>query len=101
MKFEAIKTLDGELQIRTVIPNMEGFPVATVHPERVQTASGDMRERDDMETARLLAAAPDLLGLAKEARQFEVLTGENLAVFTRTFAALAANYVRKVERGGE
>jgi hypothetical protein len=51
--------------------------------------------------ARLLAAAPDLLGLAKEARQFEVLTGENLAVFTRTFAALAANYVRKVEGGGE
>jgi len=51
--------------------------------------------------ARLLAAAPDLLGLAKEARQFEVLTGENLAVFTRTFAALAENYVRKVERGTE
>ena len=51
--------------------------------------------------ARLLAAAPDLLGLAKEARQFEVLTGENLAVFTRTFAALAANYVRKAEGGGE
>ena len=100
MKFEAIKTDDG-VQIRTVIPGMEGFPVATVHPERVQTACGDMAEREDWQTARLLAAAPDLLGLAKEARQFEVLTGENLAVFTRTFAALAANYVRKVERGAE
>ncbi len=99
MKLEAVKTLDGELQVRAVIPGMEGFPVATVHPERFTTACGDMTERDDWQTARLLAAAPDLLGLAKEARQFEVLTGENLAVFTRTFAALAANYVRKVEGG--
>jgi hypothetical protein len=51
--------------------------------------------------ARLLAAAPDLLGLLKDASQLERLTGENLAAFTRTFAALAANYVRKVEGGGE
>lgn len=66
MKFEAIKTLDGELQIRTVIPNMEGFPVATVHPERFTTACGDMTERDDWQTARLLAAAPDLLAAVRE-----------------------------------
>ncbi len=49
--------------------------------------------------ARLLAAAPDLLGLLRDASQLERLTGENLAAFTRTFAALAANYVRKVEGG--
>ena len=99
MKLEAIKTIEGELQIRTVIPDMEGFPVATVHPERVQTACGDMTERDDWQTARLLAAAPDLLGLLRDASQLERLTGENLAAFARTFAALAANYVRKVEGG--
>jgi hypothetical protein len=51
--------------------------------------------------ARLLALAPELLGLLRDASQFETLTGENLAAFTRTFAALAANYVRKVERGVE
>ena len=39
--------------------------------------------------ARLIAAAPDLLNLLTAAGRLEELTGENLAVYARTFAALA------------
>jgi len=39
--------------------------------------------------ARLIAAAPELLNLLTAADRLEELTGENLAVYARTFAALA------------
>ena len=39
--------------------------------------------------ARLIAAAPDLLNLMTAATRLDELTGENLAVYARTFAALA------------
>ena len=39
--------------------------------------------------ARLIASAPDLLNLLTAADRLEELTGENLAVSARTFAALA------------
>ena len=39
--------------------------------------------------ARLIAAAPDMLNLLTAADRLDELTGENLAVYARTFAALA------------
>ena len=45
--------------------------------------------------ARLIAAAPDLLNLLTAADRLEELTGENLAVYARTFAALARATIAK------
>ena len=47
----------------------------------------------------LMCAAPDLLNLLTAADRLEELTGENLAVYARTFAALARAAVAKA-RGG-
>ena len=45
--------------------------------------------------ARLIAAAPDMLNLLTAADRLEELTGENLAVYARTFAALARAAIAK------
>ena len=45
--------------------------------------------------ARLIASAPDLLNLLTAAGRLEELTGENLAVYARTFAALARATIAK------
>ena len=43
----------------------------------------------------LICAAPDLLNLLTAADRLEELTGENLAVYARTFAALARAAIAK------
>ena len=46
-------------------------------------------EEEMKANARLIAAAPDLLNLMTAATRLDELTGDNLAVYARTFAALA------------
>lgn len=59
-----------------------------------------VRERAEIEAnARLIAAAPELLNLLTAADRLEVLTGENLAVYARTFAALARAAIAKATGG--
>ena len=45
--------------------------------------------------ARLIAAAPDMINLLTAASRLDELTGENLSVYARTFAALARSAVAK------
>ena len=52
-----------------------------------------------MANARLIAAAPDLLNLLTAADRLEELTGENLAVYARTYAALARAAIAKAKGG--
>ena len=47
------------------------------------------------EDARLIAAAPDMLNLLTAAARLDELTGENLSVYARTFAALARAAIAK------
>ena len=49
--------------------------------------------------ARLIAAAPDLLNLLTAADRLDELTGENLAVYARTYAALARAAIAKATGG--
>ena len=49
--------------------------------------------------ARLIASAPDLLNLLTAADRLEELTGENLAVYARTYAALARAAIAKATGG--
>ena len=49
----------------------------------------------DEANARLIASAPDLLNLLTAADRLEELTGENLAVYARTFATLARAAIAK------
>ena len=49
----------------------------------------------DEANARLIAAAPDMLNLLTAAERLEELTGENLAVYARTYAALARAAIAK------
>ena len=54
---------------------------------------------DKEANALLIAAAPDLLNLLTAAGRLEELTGENLAVYARTFAALARAAIAKATGG--
>ena len=59
-----------------------------------------VRERSEIEAnARLIASAPDLLNLLTAAGRLEELTGEKLAVYARTFAALARAAIAKATGG--
>ena len=51
------------------------------------------------ELAQASAAAPDLLNLLTAAGRLEELTGENLAVYARTYAALARAAIAKAKGG--
>ena len=51
------------------------------------------------ELAQASAAAPDLLNLLRAADRLEELTGENLAVYARTFAALARSAIARATGG--
>ena len=51
------------------------------------------------ENATLASAAPDMLNLLTAADRLEELTGENLAVYARTFAALARSAIAKATGG--
>lgn len=64
-------------------------PVATVFPHLLAAEAN----------ARLIAAAPDLLNLLTAADRLEELTGENLAVYARTFAALARAAIARATGG--
>ena len=59
-----------------------------------------VRERAEIEAnALLIAAAPDLLNLLTAAGRLEELTGENLAVYARTYAALARAAIARATGG--
>ena len=49
--------------------------------------------------ARLIASAPELLDLLTAAGRLEELTGENLAVYARTYAALARAAIARATGG--
>ena len=49
--------------------------------------------------ARLIAAAPTMFDLLTAADRLEELTGENLAVYARTFAALARAAIARATGG--
>ena len=49
--------------------------------------------------ARLIAAAPAMFDLLTAADRLEELTGENLAVYARTFAALARAAIARATGG--
>ena len=51
------------------------------------------------ELAQASAPAPELLNLLTAADRLEELTGENLAVYARTFAALARSAVARATGG--
>ena len=51
------------------------------------------------ELAQASAAAPDLLNLLTAADRLGELTGENLAVYARTYAALARAAIAKAKGG--
>ena len=53
----------------------------------------------DEANARLIAAAPDMLNLLTAASRLDELTGENLSVYARTFAALARSAIAKATGG--
>ena len=54
-----------------------------------------MRDDQNQANARLIASAPDMLNLLAAADRLEELTGDNLAVYARTFAALARAAISK------
>ena len=58
-------------------------------------------EAEDLANARLIAAAPDMLNLLTAASRLDELTGENLSVYARTFAALARSAIAKATGGAE
>ena len=59
------------------------------HTTSIAAVSVSDSESEDLANARLIAAAPDLLNLMTAATRLDELTGENLAVYARTFASLA------------
>jgi hypothetical protein len=100
MKLEAQKNWEGDLQIRATIPGMEGFSIATVHPERVQTAGGYIVTRDDWETARLLASAPELLAALRDCLPIVDAMRRKTGGEGDTAAMNARAAIAKAERGG-
>ena len=55
-------------------------------------------QNDHTANARLIASAPDMLNILKDAAlMLGTLTGENLAVYARTFSVLAEDVIRKAE----
>lgn len=63
MKLEIRNTLTDALEIG--FADSGTSPIAVIHPERFQTAGGYAETRPDIETARLFAAAPELLEIAQ------------------------------------
>ena len=82
------------------------------HTTSIAYISVSDSEAEDLANARLIAAAPtmfdclakleainaDLLNLLTAADRLEELTGENLAVYARTYAALARAAIAKASR---
>ncbi len=66
--------------------------INSAHPDYLPRA-------EQIANARLIAAAPDLLDLLTAADRLEELTGQNLAVYARTFAALARVAIARATGG--
>ena len=66
--------------------HVEGQYIHGPDGNRFLAVAGD---GEGIANARLIAAAPDLLNLMTAATRLDELTGDNLAVYARTFAALA------------
>lgn len=66
--------------------------INSAHPDYMPRA-------EQIANARLIAAAPDLLNLLTAAGRLEELTGENLAVYARTYASLARAAIAKATGG--
>ena len=64
MKLEIRNTMDDTLEIGFADSGTSA--IATILPERVQTAGGYAETRPDIETARLFASAPELLEACKK-----------------------------------
>lgn len=82
-----------------ICESAHGYPVALAVSRRSYTPYG-AANRSIQETeanARLIASAPDLLNLLTAADRLEELTGENLAVYARTYAALARAAIAKAK----
>lgn len=69
------------------------------HTTSIAYISVSDSEAEDLANARLIAAAPDLLNLLTAADRLDELTGENLAVYARTFAALARAAIARATGG--
>ena len=66
--------------------------INSAHPDYMPRA-------EQIANARLIASAPDLLNLLTAADRLEELTGENLAVYARTYAALARAAIARATGG--
>ena len=66
--------------------------INSAHPDYLPRA-------EQIANARLIAAAPDMLNLLTAADRLDELTGENLAVYARTFAALARAAIARATGG--
>ena len=87
------------------IPDSEAGQMLKRYLPKIEALSGqlafDVRSitAEQIANARLIAAAPDLLNLLTAAGRLEELTGENLAVYARTYAALARAAIAKATGG--
>lgn len=59
------------------------------HLTDIAIVSCSDKPEEDLANARLIAVAPTMFDLLTAADRLEELTGENLAVYARTYAALA------------
>ena len=66
--------------------------INSAHPDYMPRA-------EQIANARLIAAAPTMFDLLTAADRLEELTGENLAVYARTFAALARAAIDRATGG--
>ena len=69
------------------------------HTTSIAYISVSDSEAEDLANARLIAAAPTMFDLLTAAGRLEELTGENLAVYARTYAALARAAIAKATGG--
>ena len=69
------------------------------HTTSIACISVSDSEAEDLANARLIASAPELLNLLTAAGRLEELTGENLAVYARTYAALARAAIARATGG--
>ena len=87
------------------IPDSEAGQMLKRYLPKIEALSGqlafDVRSltAEQIANARLIAAAPELLNLLTAADRLETLTGENLAVYARTYAALARAAIAKAKGG--
>ena len=89
------------------IPDSEAGKMLKRYLPKIEALSGqlafDVRSltAEQIANARLIAAVPDLLNLLTAAGRLEELTGENLAVYARTYAALARAAIAKATGGAQ